>query len=85
MRVVLTKDYKVHEPTISKKGTEFHFGTNKAKELIELGVAEPLNKDLTKEEIDTIGAVVGRMEEEGELAPDTPISEVKKVTPKGKG
>ena len=84
MRVVLTKKYAVHTRMLPK-GTELNCTSSKANELIQLGVAELLGKDLTKEEYATIEKVAMRMEEEGELPPDVPISEVKKVTPKGKG
>jgi hypothetical protein len=84
MRVVLTKDYKVHARVLPK-GTELNFTREKAEELIGLKVAKLLDKDLTKEEYADIEATVEKMVEEGEVPQDTPISEVKKVTPKGKG
>ena len=83
MRVVLTKKYAVHTRTLPK-GAELNCTREKAEELIGLGVAKLLDNAKTNEELKTIDAVVERMQEEGEVHPETPIEEVKKVTPKGK-
>jgi len=83
MRVVLTKKHKVHFVEL-EKGTELNCTQEKAEELINLGVAEPLNKAFTKKEEEAIIMEYERRQEEGEVHPETPIEEVKKVTPKGK-
>lgn len=83
MRIKLTKKYAVHSRELPI-GAELDCTTEKANELISLGVATELGAPFTQAEIDTRLAVIDTIIEDGEVMPETPKDEVKVITPKGK-